>query len=423
MDQANDSGRYAVSTVELGGETVRVVVRSDTGGPVTSPATELLAETAVPATTKDARVWLIGGGAGALAVQLSRRLQPSPDGSPRLWATATDLIQLDLTRRTLALNELEQAADIDPLHLPEGNDAVDLVVLEVPRDRQLARRWLLTAFQSLTEGGTLYLAGPNDQGIRPAIADAEGLFGDAQLLTYRRHNRSARAIKPAGRHDLPRWAKEPGVQPGSWYEFDIPLTGAGWLRPSPERSSLHLRSLPGVFSYDRLDPGTELLLEHLPDAAGRRVLDVGCGYGLIGLLAALNGAERADLVDVNLLAVDSARENAEQLGLENVEVLASDLFSALTGRGYDLIVSNPPFHQGKAVDFTITNRMIRQAAGYLAPDGRLILVANTFIRYEPALREHFARVRQIAETSRYQLFAASKPFAVEDPHGRRPRRR
>lgn len=419
----DDASRYAASMVELAGKTVRVVVRSDIGDPGTSPAAELLAETAVPATLSDARVWLIGG-SGALAVLLARRLELAPGRSPRLWATATDLNQLDLIQRTLALNELEQATGVDPLQLPAGHDAVDLVVLEVPRDRQLARRWLLTAFESLTEGGMLYLAGPNDQGIRPVIADAERVFGDAQLLTYRRHNRSARTTKPKGRHDLPKWAEAPGIRPGIWYEFTVPLAGSGWLRPGPAGEPLHLKSLPGVFSYDRLDPGTELLLEQLPDVSGQRVLDVGSGYGLIGLLAALNGAKQVDLVDVNLLAVAAARANVEQLGLRNVAVVASDLYTALSDRSYDLIVSNPPFHQGKAVDFTITNRLIRQAADHLAPDGRLILVANTFIRYEPTLREHFVRVRQIAATSRYQIFTASKPLAASDlqGYGKRPRR-
>ncbi|HLI52181.1 MAG TPA: methyltransferase, partial [Thermomicrobiaceae bacterium] len=130
------------------------------------------------------------------------------------------------------------------------------------------------------------------------------------------------------------------------------------------------------------------------------------------LLAALNGTERVDLVDVNLLAVASARENARKHRLNQVDVMPSDLFSAVAGRSYDLIVSNPPFHQGKAVDYSVTDRMIRQAADHLTPDGRLILVANAFIRYEPALRERFAQVRKLAETSRYQLFAAGKPLAT-----------
>lgn len=425
LSHLNNSGPYAVSTVALGGEPVHVMTRSDVAGQGISPATELLAETAVPAAKPDARTWLIGGGAGALATLLAKRLEASTEETPRLLVTTTDLNQFELTRRTLALNELEQATVVSPLQLPAGERNVDLVVLEVPRDRQLARRWLCTAFHSLTDGGALYLAGANDQGIRPVISDAERLFGEAQLLTYRRHNRVARVRKSERQDDPPGWATAPGIRPDSWYEFDIPLAGAGWLRPHPGQSSLHLKSLSGVFSYDRLDPGTELLLEHLPDVAGRRVLDMGCGYGLIGLLAAFNGAGQVDLVDVNLLAVASARENARQLGVANVEVKPSDLFSALAfdDRSYDLIVSNPPFHQGKAVDYSITDRMIRQAGAHLTPDGRLILVANAFIRYEPALQQHFSQVRKLAETSRYQLFAAGKPIDRDRAEGRGTRSR
>ncbi len=168
---------------------------------------------------------------------------------------------------------------------------------------------------------------------------------------------------------------------------------------------LVFETLPGVFSADRLDEGTRLLLEHLEVPAGVSVLDVGCGAGVIGAVAGRRGAGSVTMTDVNLLAVAAARRNAGLAGVP-VEVVAGDVYGGLGERRFDLIASNPPFHQGKVVDYDMPQRLIAQASEHLAPGGRLVLVANAFLPYDRLMRERFGNVEVLGATRQYRVLSA-----------------
>ena len=106
----------------------------------------------------------------------------------------------------------------------------------------------------------------------------------------------------------------------------------------------------GVFSKTEIDPGTLLLISALPVKAGDRVLDLGCGYGPIGIAAAYLAGPTGtvDLIDINQRAVELATMNAALNGLHNIRVWQSDGFAAVVG-SYDWIVTNPPVRAGKKV--------------------------------------------------------------------------
>lgn len=110
---------------------------------------------------------------------------------------------------------------------------------------------------------------------------------------------------------------------------------------------IKLKTRPGVFSKDRIDPGSRFLLENIEIEEGALIADLGCGSGVIGFVAAkLNYTGHVHLLDVNLRIVELAKENAALNRLKNVEVFLSDLFSAVDKRSYHLILSNPAQHLG-----------------------------------------------------------------------------
>ncbi|MEM9071624.1 MAG: class I SAM-dependent methyltransferase [Myxococcota bacterium] len=172
-----------------------------------------------------------------------------------------------------------------------------------------------------------------------------------------------------------------------------------------EARDLTVVSLPGVFSDGRLDAGTTCLLDALPPLQGR-VLDLGCGTGILGAFAAAQGAEVV-LADVDHLAVESAARTLRANGLAG-KTIASDLFANVAGR-FDAIVTNPPFHQGVQTEYDVTRRLIRDAAAHLTPEGTLWIVANRFLPWEEPLRARFAEVRIASENSRFRIYAASQP--------------
>ena len=354
------------------------------------PADELLFEAAEPA--EGQRLLVLGCGHGALAAALARR---SP--SAQLLLSDHSVVALALARATLAANRAENAELTAAISLlPERAGQFDAATLVAPPDRRLARRRLVEAFGALRAGGSLFLAGANDHGIRSVIADAAELFGAAHVLSYRQGHRVAQALKPAEPGPAPEWAGAPGIAPGTWREFAAVLRG----------HELRLCSVAGVFAHDKLDAGTRVLLETIESPAGARVLDLGCGCGVIGALAARLGAATADLADANLLAVAAARATLARNEIANARVFAADGVPPGEPGRYDLVLSNPPFHAGKAIDYDVAHAFIAQAGRALRAGGHLVLVANQFLPYEPLLRASFGQVAQLAQREGYRLWRA-----------------
>ncbi len=137
--------------------------------------------------------------------------------------------------------------------------------------------------------------------------------------------------------------------------------------------SLTFVSVSGVFSFEpRIDKASDLLLDVFrPSRPGGSLLDVGCGFGPIGLcLKAAYTTTLVTLTDINRRAVAYAIANADRNHL-HAEVLQGDLYGAIGNRAFDDIVSNPPFAAGKALNL----RLIAEAAEHLQPGGALWLTA------------------------------------------------
>ncbi|EQD50763.1 methyltransferase small, partial [mine drainage metagenome] len=104
----------------------------------------------------------------------------------------------------------------------------------------------------------------------------------------------------------------------------------------------------GIFASRELDPGTDLLITKLEIGRSDRVLDLGCGWGAIGVAAAKASPEaRVVMVDVNRRAVRLARENLAQNRLTNAEVRTGSMFEAVPGERFDVIATNPPYRIGR----------------------------------------------------------------------------
>lgn len=356
------------------------------------PSTELLAKNAVFKPTD--HVLLFGSHHGALSVFLARHLSED-----HLWITDNDVISLDMTAKTLTVNMISGVGISKSTDIPHTwFDTFDTVLIQIPKGRSLLRRWLVQATYALKEGGNIYIAGSNKIGIHSAIKDAQSLFGIGQILAYKKGNRVARFHKGTKQPQRIDWVDAGGIAPGTWTEFII-KTGD---------LSFPIRSLPGVFSYDHLDPGTEMLLEAVDIKPGVRVLDVGCGYGIIGLFALSRGAAWTDLIDNNLLATAACIETLAMNQITQARVFSGDLLEPVEGNSYDLILSNPPFHSGQAVDYQIAKAMIRQAFHALTPGGQLTIVANRFIPYNHLMDGVFENVSCLAESGKFHVLSGIK---------------
>ena len=137
--------------------------------------------------------------------------------------------------------------------------------------------------------------------------------------------------------------------------------------------SLTLRSDAGVFSREAVDRGTHLLIDALDVGPSARILDLGCGYGAIGIVASrLTEGGHVILTDVNRRAVALARANLAANGITNAEVREGDLYAPVAGLAFDDILSNPPIRAGRAV----VDQLISDAPAHLPAGGHLWLVAR-----------------------------------------------
>ncbi|CAH9056313.1 Ribosomal RNA small subunit methyltransferase C [Pseudoalteromonas holothuriae] len=166
-------------------------------------------------------------------------------------------------------------------------------------------------------------------------------------------------------------------------------------------------SLPGVFNHGKLDVGTRLLLENIPVPYKGKVLDFGCGAGIIATFVGTQQSElKLSCLDVNALALYATQQT---LTLNNLtaECILSDGMNEVSGQ-YHLIISNPPFHTGIATDYGIAERFLEQAKGFLKPNAQIQIVANNFLKYPPILEQQFGKFTVLAKNTKFTVYQASK---------------
>ena len=167
---------------------------------------------------------------------------------------------------------------------------------------------------------------------------------------------------------------------------------------------LTIYSLSGVFSAAELDTGTELLLSTIDNKIKGKVLDLGCGAGVIGSMIKKRAPNaQITMTDIHAMALESARKTLYENQLQG-EVYASDVFSDIEGK-FDLIISNPPFHDGIDTAYRAVTELITQAKWHLNQGGELRIVANAFLPYPELLRQHFGDYEVVAQTGKFKVYS------------------
>jgi 16S rRNA (guanine1207-N2)-methyltransferase len=159
-----------------------------------------------------------------------------------------------------------------------------------------------------------------------------------------------------------------------------------------------------LFSPNSLDNGTRAMLSCAQFTKTDKVLDLGCGYGVVGIyIAKLIGEENVTMVDIDDMVVNIARENAKQNGVPGIRIVQSDGFNNLDERGYTIILSNPPYHS----DFSVAKHFIEKGFNRLAIGGKMLMVTKRKDWYKNKLISIFGGV-SIKEIDGYFVFTAEK---------------
>jgi len=308
---------------------------------------------------------------------------------------------------------------------PEG-EGYDMALVLAGRHRGQNEAFLAEAVQRIRQDGVIVVAGSNTDG---AAALRKRLMGGDDRLT-RGQNAAVIEGREGGASDV--IGGDRLYHPS---KTAVPIDGhlsknhgvVFWLRRTPEADAYaatmkawqgnwplidrRFETAPGMFSFDRIDEGSRLLVESLPSILKGAVADFCAGWGYLSaeLAARAPAPASIDLYEADHASLEAARGNMGRLAPNlPVAFFWQDLVSEPVARRYDAIVMNPPFHAGRAAEPGLGQKLIGVASRALKPGGQLFLVANRQLPYETTLAAGFGRVEKLREDKGFKIFRAAR---------------
>jgi 16S rRNA (guanine1207-N2)-methyltransferase len=293
------------------------------------------------------------------------------------------------TSNYITYRSLQSSSKIDTLFgasLPADIDA-DMVLLYWPKAKAEAQMLLHMSLAALGNETEIVVVGENRSGVK----SIEKMFA-----TYGPINKYDSARRCSFYWGICQQAPDSFDLHSQIKTYHVELNGI----------AITVKSLPGVFSHGEFDQGTQLLLNNLPELTGK-VLDFGCGAGIIGAYMGLkNPTSKLNLCDINAFAIESSKQTLAANGLSG-EVFASDVYSDI-GNDFDFIVSNPPFHAGLDTSYSATETLLSDAPKHLNKQGQLWIVANSFLKYPPIIEQQFGHCNTVAKNRKFAIYHAAK---------------
>lgn len=254
----------------------------------------------------------------------------------------------------------------------------DLIVYRVSKERPVVHHIVNHSFHHLNTGGQLILCGHNQEGIKTHIKNAEKRFAQKASIKLDQQFRTATLIK--------------GDAEGTTLDdksYSSP-------RPITDNRGRNFLTKPGVFGWNKIDAGSEFLASHL-EALFRAakltegsLLDLGCGYGYLSIIANMLGEFHITATDNNAAAITVCRQNFQAHEIEG-PVIANDCGMEIHQR-FDGIICNPPFHSGFNSSDALTGKFIEQIYRLLKKGSSAFVVCNQFLPTEEKASALFSKI-------------------------------
>ncbi|MBM7037820.1 16S rRNA (guanine(1207)-N(2))-methyltransferase RsmC [Vibrio ulleungensis] len=294
-----------------------------------------------------------------------------------------------VTSNFLTYQSLVQHEQLDvhfSVTVPEHVKA-DTLMLYWPKAKAEAKMLLAAALPHLEGDKEVCVVGENRSGVKSIEKQFEQYGSINKFDSARRCSFYwGRVTQEVPKFDLSQWYTTFTVSAGD--------------------TDIIVKSLPGVFNHGQLDEGTKLLLANLPQLNGK-VLDVGCGAGIIGsIIAKRNPQVTVHLCDISAFAIESSKQTLKANQLEGT-VFASNVYSDVA-HNYDAIVSNPPFHAGLDTFYEAAETLLGQASAHLHAQGHIHIVANSFLKYPPIIEKSFGHCETVDKNRKFAIYHAQR---------------
>lgn len=341
----------------------------------------LLAEWGASVVTLGQHALVIGAGTGRIGLALARagaHVSFADDSIVALAAARQSFAQAKLPAQFFSTTDLKPSKPFD------------LVLINILwwSDNQRGAELINLAAQHTNAGGIIAIGGGKQAGLSGATNLLESIVGPSVKTLYKKGHHVVMAFRNLNWQAQPSQSSQHLIKHGN--------------------VELAVEATAGVFAQGQLDPASAMVLDAIHVQPNQRVLDLGCGAGILGMVLQRREAT-LDLtyIDSTMVAIEATKRNLQTNQLTG-RVLASDGTQAVSGEQFDLIVSNPPFHVGRVQSPQLAENLLKQATQVLAPNGQLVIVANRFLRYEPLLEAALGNVRELAGDQRYKVLLAER---------------
>jgi 16S rRNA (guanine1207-N2)-methyltransferase len=301
--------------------------------------------------------------------------------------------RIDICREAEAVNCQAYFSDYDFSVI--GENALDRVAYRISKEKAVVHHVANEARRVLKPGGQFILVGAKQEGIK-TFAKTIGQHFNCNASTEK-HGQFYRV------HLTNHADHGPPLDDNNYNQ----------LREIYSLNDRPVYSKPGQFGWNKKDAGSELLVAYLPtfiDALAQppqRILDLGCGYGFLSLAAASLCDAKITATDNCAAAIASCRKNFEDQQI-NGQVIADNCGETLTSR-FDVILSNPPFHQGFENERNQTEKFVENCRRLLEPAGSALFVVNVFVPLEKLAAQAFSSIETVVNNSRFKLVVLTKP--------------
>ena len=315
----------------------------------------------------------------------------SATGLPLLRSLAnTSLItnRFDIRQQCEALGLACRFNDFDFSHFPA--DSFSQIGFRIAKEKSLTHYLINNAVRLLAETGTLLLSGGKNEGIKTYGKNAAGLF-QSELQLCKRGGVYLATLKKT-RETSGRL---------------LDSKDYSHLRPAVELDGIAFYSKPGVFGWNKIDQGSLLLAEQLGTffaefpTPPKTILDLGCGYGFLSIMANRVCPVEFTATDNNAAAIASCEKNFAEHQIKG-SVIPGNCAGGIKEQ-FDAVLCHPPFHQGFDTDSALTGRFLHAARDHLTANGRALFVANRFVPLEKTGQARFGYSKKIAENNSFKV--------------------
>ena len=268
------------------------------------------------------------------------------------------------------------------------------VFFRISKEKALAHHVINSAQHLLKDDGQLVISGAKQEGIKGYIDRSAKCYSQVDVF----------------KADKAHWAgiyQNTALADTKLDDKDYPILREAIVENHFD-TSVAFSSKPGVFGWNKIDRGSQLLIESLDLIEKqlpvvKQLLDIGCGYGYLSVLAAKRFNCSVIATDNNAAAIETCRHNLTNHGIEH-KVIAANCAHGIDEK-FDLIVCNPPFHTGFSVENDLTDLFLKAAKHRLKPDGIAVFVVNLHIPLERKAQHYFDNVDTINESPNFKVIA------------------